>query len=92
MEIDKIFVLGAGTMGSGIAQVAASSGFEVTLMDIDSDQLGKARESIDRSVEKLFQKELKLRKDEYAEFSELGIDVPFSLVMVDALQRAYPCR
>ena len=40
----------------------------------------------------LFQKELKLREQEYAEFSELGIDVPFSLVMVDALQRAYPCK
>lgn len=39
----------------------------------------------------LFQKELRLRKEEYAEFSELGIDVPFSLVMVDALQRAFPC-
>ncbi len=40
---------------------------------------------------KLFEKELKARKAEYAEFSELGIQVPFSLVMVDALQRAYPC-
>lgn len=40
---------------------------------------------------KLFNKELKLRREEYAEFSGLGIDVPFSLVMVDALQRAYPC-
>ena len=41
---------------------------------------------------KLFNKELKLRKAEYAEFGELGIQIPFSLVMVDALQRAYPCN
>ena len=41
---------------------------------------------------KLFNKELKLRKAEYAEFGELGIQIPFSLVMVDALQRAYPCK
>ncbi len=40
---------------------------------------------------KLFQKELKTRAAEYQEFSELGIQVPFSLVMVDALQRAFPC-
>ena len=40
---------------------------------------------------KLFEKELKVRADEYAEFAELGIQVPFSLVMVDALQRAFPC-
>lgn len=41
---------------------------------------------------KLFQDELKERADEYAEFSELGIQIPFSLVMVDALQRAFPCK
>jgi len=41
---------------------------------------------------KLFQKELKARAAEYQEFSELGIQVPFSLVMVDALQRAFPCN
>lgn len=40
----------------------------------------------------LFEKELKVRKAEYAEFAELGIQIPFSLVMVDALQRAFPCR
>ena len=41
---------------------------------------------------KLFEKELKHRGAEYKEFSELGIQVPFSLVMVDALQRAFPCK
>ena len=40
----------------------------------------------------LFENELKHRGDEYAEFGELGIQVPFSLVMVDALQRAFPCK
>lgn len=40
---------------------------------------------------KIFENELKVRADEYAEFAELGIQVPFSLVMVDALQRAFPC-
>lgn len=40
----------------------------------------------------LFEKELKARKTEYAEFAELGIQIPFSLVMVDALQRAFPCK
>lgn len=40
----------------------------------------------------LFEQELKARRAEYAEFAELGIQIPFSLVMVDALQRAYPCK
>lgn len=55
--MEKIFVVGAGTMGNGIAQTAAVSGFQVTMMDVDATQLEKARETIGKSVEKLFQKE-----------------------------------
>jgi 3-hydroxybutyryl-CoA dehydrogenase len=55
--MEKIFVVGAGTMGNGIAQTAAVSGFDVVMMDVDSNQLEKAKEVITRSVEKLFQKE-----------------------------------
>ena len=55
--INKIFVVGAGTMGSGIAQTAAAAGYDVVLMDVDAGQIEKAREVIARSVEKLFQKE-----------------------------------
>lgn len=53
MEIRKVFVVGAGTMGSGIAQTAATSGYRVQLMDVDPAQLERARLSIARSVEKL---------------------------------------
>jgi 3-hydroxybutyryl-CoA dehydrogenase len=35
MEIKKVCVLGAGIMGSGIAQVVAAAGFEVTMRDIE---------------------------------------------------------
>ncbi|HSF82997.1 MAG TPA: 3-hydroxybutyryl-CoA dehydrogenase [Anaerolineales bacterium] len=56
MEIKHIFVLGAGTMGNGIAQVAATSGYQVTLMDVVPEQLERARGTIARSVEKLFSK------------------------------------
>jgi 3-hydroxybutyryl-CoA dehydrogenase len=57
MAVEKIFVVGAGTMGNGIAQTAAVSGFQVTMMDVDQDQLDKAKAVISKSVEKLFQKE-----------------------------------
>ena len=57
MNIQHVFVVGAGTMGHGIAQTAAAAGFQTTLMDIDQGQLNRARESIKRSVEKLHQKE-----------------------------------
>ena len=56
MEIHKIFVVGAGTMGNGIAQVAATSGYQVTLMDVVPAQLERARSGIGKSAEKLFGK------------------------------------
>lgn len=56
MEIGEIYVIGAGTMGSGIAQVAALAGYRTTVMDIIPEQLDKAKENIRRSVEKLLSK------------------------------------
>ncbi len=54
--IQRIFIIGAGTMGSGIAQVAAAAGYPVTIMDIIPQQLEKAQKSIQLSAEKLFAK------------------------------------
>jgi len=56
MEIERIFIVGAGTMGNGIAQVAATTGFKVTLMDSDSQQLDRAKEAIKKSANKLLEK------------------------------------
>ena len=63
MTIDKVGVVGAGQMGHGIAQVAATSGYEVTLNDISEDALDGARESIEGSLAKLVDKG-KLDEDE----------------------------
>jgi len=54
--IQRIFIIGAGTMGSGIAQVAAAAGYPVTIMDIIPQQLEKAQKNIQLSAEKLFAK------------------------------------
>ena len=56
MYIKHIFVVGAGPMGNGIAQTAATSGFAVTLMDVIPQQLELARGTIRKSVEKLASK------------------------------------
>ena len=56
MEIHKIFVVGAGTMGNGIAQIAATSGYQVTVMDVAPQQLARAQAGIAKSVDKLFGK------------------------------------
>ena len=56
MTIKHIFVIGAGTMGNGISQTAAVSGFEVTCMDVIPAALESAKANISRSVEKLLSK------------------------------------
>jgi 3-hydroxybutyryl-CoA dehydrogenase len=55
-SIQKVMVVGAGTMGHGIAQTAAVSGFDVTMMDVDPEQLDRAERAIARSVDKLHEK------------------------------------
>lgn len=57
MTIKYIFVIGAGTMGNGIAQTAAVSGFDVSMMDVDKKALEKGQASIAKSVSKLAEKE-----------------------------------
>jgi 3-hydroxybutyryl-CoA dehydrogenase len=53
---DTICVVGAGQMGSGIAQVAAVAGYDVTLVDVSADQLDRARSGIRTSLAKLVEK------------------------------------
>ena len=53
---DRLCVVGAGQMGSGIAQVAAVAGYDVTLVDVSRDQLDRARSGIERSLSKLVEK------------------------------------
>lgn len=57
MTIKHIFVIGAGTMGNGIAQVAATSGYQVTCMDVAPAALEKAKAMIAKSTAKLLAKE-----------------------------------
>ena len=56
MEIDHILVIGAGTMGNGIAQVTATSGYQVTCLDVIPAALEKARAVIAKSTAKLVEK------------------------------------
>ncbi len=56
MNIKRIFVVGAGTMGNGIAQVAATSGYEVTCMDVAPAALERGRAAIAKSTARLLEK------------------------------------
>ncbi len=52
----KIAVVGAGQMGSGIAQVAAQSGLNVVLIDVDARSLERARTTIESSLDRMVEK------------------------------------
>jgi 3-hydroxybutyryl-CoA dehydrogenase len=56
MTIQQIFIIGAGTMGNGIAQIAATSGYQVTCMDVMPAALEKAKTMIAKSTAKLLEK------------------------------------
>ncbi|MDY6966362.1 MAG: 3-hydroxybutyryl-CoA dehydrogenase [Halobacteriota archaeon] len=57
MEVRKIAVIGAGLMGSGIAQVAAQSGFEVSIRDVDDLFVENGIASIKRNIKRMVKKE-----------------------------------
>lgn len=66
MEINKIMVIGSGTMGSGIAQVMAETGYDVILNDIKQEFLDKAIEKIAKQLDRDIQKERKTEEDKTA--------------------------
>jgi 3-hydroxybutyryl-CoA dehydrogenase len=56
MTIKRIGVIGAGLMGSGIAQVASQSGFEVNLMDVEERFIQKGITTIEKNLKRMVDK------------------------------------
>lgn len=74
MDIKNIVVVGAGTMGNGIAQTAAIAGYEVAMTDVIPEALDRAAASIKKSVEKLAEKGV-IDKSQM----QAALDIPTSL-------------
>ena len=56
MEIKNVGVIGCGMMGAGIAQVAATAGFAVTVLEAEQRYLDKGFQGIERSLAKFAEK------------------------------------
>jgi 3-hydroxybutyryl-CoA dehydrogenase len=52
MAINKVFVIGAGTMGNGIAQVSAQAGYSVVMSDIKDEFVKKGMDTISKSLDR----------------------------------------
>jgi 3-hydroxybutyryl-CoA dehydrogenase len=63
MEIKKVAVIGGGTMGNGIAHVFAMKGFEVNLIEMNSELLDKAVNTISKNLDRQVKKEVISEKD-----------------------------
>jgi 3-hydroxybutyryl-CoA dehydrogenase len=72
MSIENVGVIGAGTMGNGIAQVFATSGFNVTLIDINDDALNRGVSAITSSLDRMIKKELVSEDDKSAALSRIS--------------------
>ena len=57
MKINKVGVVGCGTMGSGITQVCAQAGYQVTVSEITADLLHKGLAQIGASLSKAVEKQ-----------------------------------
>jgi 3-hydroxybutyryl-CoA dehydrogenase len=78
----NIAVIGAGTMGNGIAHVFAQNGFSVSLVDVSSDQLDKAKNTISTNLQR------QLAKGSITEETQLSTinNISFNTSLQTALQ------
>ena len=56
MAIKNVFVVGAGVMGNGIAQVSAEAGYDVTMADIKEEFLSRGMASIEKSLDRMIKR------------------------------------
>ena len=56
MAIEKVGVVGCGLMGSGIAQVAAQSGFDVVVREVSQPLVDKGLQSIEKNLQRMVEK------------------------------------
>jgi 3-hydroxybutyryl-CoA dehydrogenase len=66
MAIKKVFVIGAGQMGNGIAQVSAQAGYDVMMSDIKEEFIQKGMATIEKSLDRLVKKETIKESDKAA--------------------------
>ncbi len=96
MAVEKVQVVGAGQMGSGIAQVAAQAGLAVHLTDVDEGALRKGLESVRKNLARSVEKDRISRDEmdetlsrietgtEYADDSDLAIEAVVETIEVKA--------
>ncbi len=76
----RVAVIGAGTMGSGIAQTCAAAGHDVILLDTTDDALARARAGIQNSLERLVKREKLSGEDAAATITRVSTSTEYASV------------
>lgn len=91
MEIETLAVVGAGTMGAGITQIAAQSGYRVILVDVSREQVNRALSSISRGLERLVAKGQLSEGEKSDVLGRIALEVEMgSLAAADLVIEAVP--
>jgi len=84
VEIQKIGVIGAGAMGSGIAQVSIEAGYTVIIQDISDKSLSKAQAGIEKNFTKMISKGKMTEADMAAAMARLTCTTDLEVACQDA--------
>jgi 3-hydroxybutyryl-CoA dehydrogenase len=93
MGIERILVIGAGTMGHGIAHVAAAAGYAARLYDVDADQVERGLESVAANLQKGVEKGKVAEADRDAALGRLAaapVDLAEAAAACDLAVEAVP--
>lgn len=78
MNLQNIGVIGAGTMGNGIAQVCALAGFNVTLLDISESALQKAIATVGKNLDRQIAKDTLTQEQKLAALDKIQTSTDYS--------------
>jgi 3-hydroxybutyryl-CoA dehydrogenase len=78
MNLQNIGVIGAGTMGNGIAQVCALAGFNVTLLDISESALQKAIATVGKNLDRQITKDTLTEEQKLAALDKIRTSTDYS--------------
>jgi len=89
MQVNSVGVIGAGTMGNGIAQVFAAAGFKVILHDIADAPLQRGLDTIEKNLDRMLKKEKISKADKSATLANInGVTSLDELADVDLVVEA----
>ena len=80
MEIQTVGVIGAGTMGNGIAQACAVSGLDVVMVDIAEDAVQRGLATVSASLERLVKKHKLTLDDQVAALARIRVGTDYALL------------